>query len=299
MRISVVIPLYNKSSSITRCILSVINQLEDGDEIIVVDDGSTDESFQKARSVLMSYSSHRYQLITQANSGVSAARNLGISVAKSEYICLLDADDQWRPAFLTKMKDLVSSFPEADLYCLGHEVVKGEGPPVKPKHGCPDGFKGYVNDFFRASAKGSVANSSKVSIRKTALEKVGGFPVGVVAGEDLYVWIRLALNGLVACDPSTAVVTYLEYDRSRSSRIDVVPYPLVFFGAVGNKRLLTRSLRNYLFMIASKHIVYSISQKAYRSAFSRWAAYFKVSPGFSLMLLLLFLLPPGIYAGIR
>ena len=92
MRFSVIIPLYNKGPYISKALASVIAQTFRDFELIVVDDGSTDDSFKEAQSVLEN-TDVKHQLIRQENAGVSMARNNGARLASGDYICFLDADD--------------------------------------------------------------------------------------------------------------------------------------------------------------------------------------------------------------
>lgn len=104
---SVVIPLYNKKHTIRECIASVLSQSYQDFELLVIDDGSTDNSFQ----VVSEYSDNRIRIVQQSNGGVSSARNLGLKLAKSKYVALLDADDLWMPDYLEKMNSFIESYP--------------------------------------------------------------------------------------------------------------------------------------------------------------------------------------------
>lgn len=276
MKISVIIPLYNKGYSIQRCIDSVLLQTDEPFEVIVVNDGSTDNSLNIVQKKYRSEIEKGFiKVINQENKGVSAARNKGIESCSSEYICLLDADDEWKPEFLKRMSSLIDKCPEAILYSLAHFVSKDGKNLLKPKHGLPDSHFGYVDDFFKASSKGSVANSSKVCVNKKSLASFGGFPEGIVAGEDLYVWIRLALNGKVACDMSYCTIVHQELDSSRSSRVNSVPYPLTFFSE--NKHLYRpKSLNKYLFVIFYKHFFYSLLSLKPKEVILRLKIYTKI-----------------------
>ena len=101
---SIVIPLYNKAYSIKRCIDSVLNQSYTKFQIVVVNDGSIDNSVQILKSTYKEQiESKKILLIEQKNQGVSVARNVGISNSKFNYICFLDADDEWKRNFLFKI----------------------------------------------------------------------------------------------------------------------------------------------------------------------------------------------------
>jgi len=234
----------------------------------LVNDGSTDDSLNIVENtykneILKSV----IKIINQPNQGVSAARNNGVNSSNAELVCFLDADDEWLPDFLMKILALINDFPEANLYSLAHFVSKGQGLK-KPNQGLPDNFRGYVLDFFRASFRGSVVNSSKVCVRKNALLNIGAFPLGVVAGEDLYVWILLALKGRVACDINYSVIIHQEFDDSRSAREISVPYPFLFFSR--NKDIKRGiSLNMYLFSIFIKHFISSFASLKFKEAFHR------------------------------
>lgn len=276
MNFSIVIPLYNKSYSIKRCIDSVLSQTHKGLEIIVVNDGSSDDSLSIVEnSYAIEINKKLIKVINQDNQGVSIARNNGVAASLSNYICFLDADDEWLPNFLQSMAYLIDDYPNADLYSLAHMVNEEGIGLIKPRHGLPDNYRGYVEDFFEASSKGSLANSSKVCIRKQALMVIGGFPEGVVAGEDIYVWIRLALNGSVAVDMSYLSIVYQQADNSRSARNISVPYPLIFFSE--NKAISrSKSLDKYLFMIFYKHFFHSLFSLNFNEAANRLKVYTKM-----------------------
>ncbi|MDP4270339.1 MAG: glycosyltransferase family A protein, partial [Bacteroidota bacterium] len=109
---SVIIPLYQKGPFIARAIESVLCQTYKEFELIVIDDGSTDNG----ANIVEQITDHRLTLIRQENRGVSAARNKGISLAKGDYIGLLDADDKWEADFLMEMKRLIETYPGCGWY---------------------------------------------------------------------------------------------------------------------------------------------------------------------------------------
>lgn len=127
---SVVIPLFNKEYSVDRCLKSLTEQTRLPDEIVIVNDGSTDGSFAIASRFKEQHPEIPIVLVDQENAGVSAARNKGVSLASHDLVCFLDADDEWKANFLEVMERLVRDYPDAVLYCLGHELVndKGEVP---------------------------------------------------------------------------------------------------------------------------------------------------------------------------
>jgi len=193
--ISVVIPLYNKAPHIARALDSVLAQSSQPDEIIVVDDGSTDGG---AEIVAPYVQKHGVRLIRQKNAGVSAARNRGVSEAKSEYIAFLDADDYWHDNHIAVLRDLIAQYPQASLMSTAHVIVRGD-KIYRPRSSYPDGWYGLVDDFCLRYARGlSLINSVTACAKKIDLLRVGAFPVGVRRGEDIICWINLAVKYPVA-----------------------------------------------------------------------------------------------------
>lgn len=278
MFFSIVIPLYNKSYSINNCITSVLSQTHKGFEIIIVNDGSTDDSLSIVRDIYASeIDSKIIKVIDQPNQGVSAARNKGVNIAKSDYICFLDADDEWKPSFLEEMYSLITDFPEANLYCLQHETKVNEEDPIRNRCYYKDGFRGYVKNFFKASLFGSIANSSKICIKKSALESVGGFPESHQSGEDLYVWMQISLNGSVAFYNKVFVRINVLQDLSRSGRSVSIPYPFIYYSGDANSELNSWS-KVYLFKIYLAHVSASLKSKDIDSAKARTLAASGVFP---------------------
>ena len=111
MKFSVVIPLYNKEHYIEKTIQSVLDQTCTDYEVIVVDDGSKDNSLALARK----FESDRVRVIPQEDQGVSVTRNTGILNANGEFICFLDADDEWRPDYLDTINGLSELLEKEDI----------------------------------------------------------------------------------------------------------------------------------------------------------------------------------------
>lgn len=191
-----VIPLYNKAESVRRAIESVLAQSLPPTEIIVVDDGSTDGSAEIVRRI----ADGRIRLICQPNGGVSAARNLGISTARSRWIALLDADDEWMPGHLAAMHALRERYPSCRVLASAYVLRRGGSPDrsIVLRGGVPD-QAGVLSDYFDAASRSDPPLcSSAVVIAREALHAVGGFPVGVGQGEDLLTWARLAAGHSIA-----------------------------------------------------------------------------------------------------
>jgi hypothetical protein len=196
-KFSVVIPLYNKGPFVERAIRSVLNQTVQDFEIVVVNDGSTDDG----PAIVAGIGDDRIRLISQENAGVSAARNAGIANARSEMIAFLDADDEWRNEFLATIHRLQEKYPQCDMFATGYEFCYEDGRTRNPIfRGMPPGhWEGVLTDYFAVAARSDPPIcSSAVAVRKSAIQSIGGFPEGISAGEDLLTWARLAVCGLIA-----------------------------------------------------------------------------------------------------
>lgn len=188
VNISVVIPLYNKEKSIYHTLRSVCEQTYTDMEILVVDDGSTDNSVVVAES----YSDSRIRVIRKVNGGVCSARNRGIREAKGQYIALLDADDLWDKQCLETQVRLIEEYPEAAMWGVNIAFIKN-GVVRKWEQGMGDGFCGYVENYF-GTPHNDLFCSSSVVIRKEAFDVVGYFDERISSSEDLDMWYRIILK---------------------------------------------------------------------------------------------------------
>lgn len=190
--ISVIIPLYNKEAGIATALRSILEQTYQDFEVVVVDDGSTDDG----ATIVEQHSDPRIRLIRQANAGVSAARNRGIEKAKGEYVAFLDADDEWMPGFLTEIVALQEAYPDckaqATNYVFNSRGVKS--PTILRK--LPfKGERGILTNYFEvASCSHPPVCSICVCIERKLLQDIGGFPIGIKSGEDLLTWARIAVR---------------------------------------------------------------------------------------------------------
>ena len=188
---SVIIPLYNKAPYVAKAIESVLGQTYRDFEVIVIDDGSTDQSLEVAKT----FENKSITIISQPNSGVSTARNNGVKLAKHPYICFLDADDWWHPTFLEEMKRLITDFPDAGIYGSGYYIVKNGQERIAPI-GVPQGFERGIIDYCEVYAKTLCMPLTSISvvIPKHIFDEEEGFKSQLKFGEDFDLWIRIALK---------------------------------------------------------------------------------------------------------
>lgn len=191
---SVIIPLYNKADYILKAVDSVLNQSFQEFELIIVNDGSTDDSLEKIKI----RPDNRIRVINQQNSGVSTTRNNGVAYATQEFIAFLDADDWWDPTFLEEMNKLIKDFPQAGLYGSKYYWYKSGIKKVSINHE-PNNFRGYIN-YIKAYSTAwwmPLASSAVVIPRMNFIES-SGFETRLKFGEDFDLWIRMALKFKIA-----------------------------------------------------------------------------------------------------
>ena len=197
--ISVVVPLYNKERAVVDTIHSVLNQTIVPYELIIVDDGSTDNSLNVARKRISELENERVRIIHQENAGVSAARNKGILEAKGEYIAFLDADDLWDKEYLAEQVKLIYDFPDAAMWGINFAETNNGQLVRKLATGLPEGYRGYVDNYFQIKGRHSdLFCSSSVVIRKDVFDKVGLFDERIKYAEDTDMWWRIIATHKVA-----------------------------------------------------------------------------------------------------
>ena len=199
MLFSVVVPAYNAERLIGRCIDSILGQSFQDFELIVVNDGSKDHTLE----AMAGYQDARLKVITQPNQGVSVARNTGIQAARGDYICFLDADDEFLPHCLEEYRRAIDAFPEKGFFASRHCVGLLDGSVTEVAE---TGRIEYAANAFPAFIKDAeVVWTGCVCIRRALFDQYGMFEPGVPIGEDRDMWIRLfAHTGVVFCDRVTA-----------------------------------------------------------------------------------------------
>ncbi|MCS6924694.1 MAG: glycosyltransferase [Candidatus Binatia bacterium] len=180
-KVSVIIPTYNRCELLREALASVCAQTYQDFELIVVDDGSHDET----AAVVHEFAGVRY--VWQPHRGVSAARNHGVTLSTGEWVAFLDSDDLWQPRKLEKQIAFVTAQPEVQI-CQTEELWLRHGVRVNPqrKHRKPSG------DIFAPSLARCLVSPSAVMLRRELFEEVGGFDERLPACEDYDLWLRIA-----------------------------------------------------------------------------------------------------------
>ena len=184
MKISVIIPTYNRRHTLERAIDSVLSQTFKPFEIIIVDDGSEDGT---SYWVQEAYPSIKY--IYQSNNGVSSARNKGIISSRGSWIALLDSDDEWMPEKLEDQVIFINENP-GSLFCHTNEIWIRNGVRVNQmkKH------KKYGGDIFKYCLDMCRISPSSSLIKKEVFEDVGLFDESLTVCEDYDLWLRITAN---------------------------------------------------------------------------------------------------------
>jgi glycosyltransferase involved in cell wall biosynthesis len=176
--VSVVVPLYNGGRYIESTLMSVLSQSYNNYEVIVVDDGSTDDGSQKVTTIMEQHP-RRIQLIYHSdhgNYGIAASRNLAIRNAKGVYVAFIDQDDIWLPNKLEKQVEALQQFPEAALVYAKVTFVdqEGGGKKLRSVHSTYGrGVAWKPQNVFRKLVKEDFIPNLTVLVRKSCLERVG------------------------------------------------------------------------------------------------------------------------------
>jgi glycosyltransferase involved in cell wall biosynthesis len=254
MKVSVIIPLFNKARYIQRAIDSVLAQTYIDYELIVVDDGSTDDGVKIVRK----YSDMRIRLILQDNAGPGAARNRGIKESFGKYIAFLDADDEWLPLFLektTEYLDLHSNVATISTGYLDMGRPLGIIEKLWDKKGVIDGhYRVWENEYSAQFVSWllSYMNPWSTVSRKTVLLQYGGFfdKWKCLYAEDSYLWLQVLLSETVAVIREPHVVYHSEaseLSQNRTTPYPIAPYhhepaPLYESCSINSRKLLEQIL---------------------------------------------------------
>ncbi len=217
---SIVIPLYNKAHTIEHTLNSVLQQTFQAFEVVIVDDGSTDNG---VAIIQQQFSDNRIRIVQQVNQGVSAARNNGVKAAHYEHIAFLDGDDELMPDYLLTMKSCIEQYPHSGMYCAAGIIREKDGTEHLR---FSSKFKNRFQEINYFDNPYFFTTSSSTIIKKTAFEKTDGFPVGMKINEDIVFFCSLALvTTVVYC--SVPLSVYIKGVEGQATSTNPIIYPYV------------------------------------------------------------------------
>lgn len=231
-KFSVVISVFNKEKLISNTLQSVLSQSFKDFEVIILNDGSTDNS----ESEILAFKDSRIKYFSEENQGAGAGRNYVINKATGEYIALLDADDIWYSFYLEAQNELIKKYPKEVVFSTSQEVFRNNKVyPRVYKTSLKEGKSGIL-DYFKSSKLDSIIHSSSVVIKKDFFNEVGKFNPNIKSGQDTDLWIRIGLKRSVVFSTkicSKYIYTPNSLFRSTSSisqKIDLSPYEVLESG---------------------------------------------------------------------
>lgn len=192
IKISVVIPCYNCADYITETLQSVFEQTELPDEIVLVDDGSSDNTVSIILSIKDKHPEIEINLVQQINSGPGAARNKGIEKATGEWIAFLDSDDKWRKKKIESVRHAIRE--NGNVVLVSHDICEvydtGEMKEI-PLHN----YYHSNESAFVQLYHGCFLSTSSVCALRSVLLKVGGFDIALLSAQDYDLWLRVGQEG--------------------------------------------------------------------------------------------------------
>ncbi len=236
---SIVIPVYNKEKFVAKTLKSVLAQTFTDFEIVIINDGSTDES----ETIIFDFKDARIRYFSKPNEGVAIARNFGIEKAVSEYICFLDADDYWYPNFLEIIHQYIQKFPDEKVFASAIEIeTKKRTFPANYSFDKKGDFE--IVNFFDASKKESAIWTSSVCIHREVFDKSGIFDTKLKVSEDTDLWIRIGLQYKVVFI-WTILARYV-FDEKSISRNRNYIFEDAFFKKYASEEKKNRALKKYM-----------------------------------------------------
>ncbi|WP_373034687.1 glycosyltransferase family 2 protein [Sulfurimonas sp.] len=197
MDISVVIPTYNRYEVLKRALASVYAQTHKSKEVIIIDDGSTDETSQ----ITKDFPDAMY--IYQDNAGVSSARNLGIKKANYEWIAFLDSDDEWHPQKLQEHLEFHLNYPKLQMSYTDERWIR-ETLEIK----VPKKYRKFGGSIFKECLSHCIIAPSSTVIHKDLLHRVGLFDESLEVCEDYDLWLRIAVENEIGLIDKKLIIKY-------------------------------------------------------------------------------------------
>lgn len=220
---SVIIPVYNKEKYLKETLTSVLGQTFTDFELILVNDGSTDQSPE----IINRFQDHRIRIHHQENQGAAAARNTGIQLATGNYLAFLDADDLWLANHLEELQKLIQDFPGQGIYANRYQLQFKNGKTLQPTYrNLEPTYRGVLNNYYEVSETYSIIWTSCIAIPKEVLEQTGGFNKNISSGQDIDLWMRIVKHHTFAVN-NHITATYRHYVSDSLSKTAILTKKLM------------------------------------------------------------------------
>lgn len=203
-KFSVVISVFNKEKYIADTLKSVLAQTFTDFEVVILNDGSTDNS----EAEILKFNDPRIRYFSKRNQGASAGRNFTIKQAEAEYIALMDADDFWYPFYLEEQNRIVNEYPNESVFATATEISRNRKKFKNTYSIQTFGKDAIVVDYFEASQLDSVLLSISTVLKKDVFENVGWYNPNIKSGEDTDLYVRIGLKYKVVFSPKVCA-TYI------------------------------------------------------------------------------------------
>lgn len=207
---SIIIPLYNKEKYILRALKSIEQQTHCNYELIIINDCSTDNSLKKIEEF-----KGRYTIVHhEKNLGLSAARNTGIKNATNDYICFLDADDEWEPTFLEEINKLIHHFPTSKIWATSYFEIwnKSKRKPINYPAFIDEYYLGELS-FFANNLYQGIYNHGSVCVHKEVYNKIGMYNETINFSEDIDFNIRAHIHFSLAYSAKRLMKYYMQTEN--------------------------------------------------------------------------------------
>lgn len=215
--VSVIVPTYNRANLLPQALASVLRQTHKEYELIVVDDGSTDNT-QEIVASFAPQLSRPIRYIHQVNRGEPAARNRGLAVARGTYVAFLDSDDHWTPGYLASCVSALSAVPEAGAAFMDHGISR-DGKTFVPTDAGKIGSQLAL--LRRLATRDLVLASDAVMVRRSVFAAVGGFEEKLQVGTDWEMWVRIASLFRMIHVPGIGVIVYQHVNNTASQPVKI------------------------------------------------------------------------------
>jgi len=255
--VSVIIPLYNKSNYIARALNSVFAQTLTDFEVLVIDDGSTDNSLE----IVCQYSDSRLKIIEQNNAGPGSARNRGIREAKAKYVAFLDADDEWLPDYLSSSLVIFQTELACEV-CVSSRFMKVVGTIVKSEdmlyQMTGQRYRGLwaINESISDNELQYIINAfhtDTVFVSRQLCLNLGGFSEMNNYGEDWHLWIQFLFNHRIFFNNVHLAVVHSEASGICSQGLLKNPIQAYYLEAINIREKCTKDNKNLLERFYSLH----------------------------------------------